>query len=638
MKFMKKQRIYLLVCLIAILSKPALFAQVEEEQVIGNEVVSPLYHNALQKKITSTVNVSRDETPLNLPFVEDFSRNRFPGGGLPEPLQFWIDNDAYRNYTYPKDPITFWVATLDGLAEDGMPYNFTNPTAYGIADHLTSKSINLVANANDSVYFSFFYQGGGLGNNPEVADSLILEFYSPLNDSWVRQWATQGKGMDEFELVMIRIIEDMFLQPGFRFRFKNYATLSGSFDHWHLDYIMLDRNRSINDTLPRDVAFTHGFKGLLNGFTSVPWSHYKENSSFFMIDSIKSKIFNHDDGLKNIVNAGMQIRRVRDNNLEWDIPYISNTFNLDPLTEFELGFPIGSADIPVTLNTLIPDTFVDYEVLHYATNATPPERLTSNDTIRIRQTFADYYAYDDGSAEAAYGINLNGSVAVRFTPLMPDTIIGAYIHFAPARRDTRDFGFFLTVWNSINPEVLNFRNFDFSYPQYVNEFDSITGRNQFLFYKFDQPIYVDGEFFLGWTKPEPESLNWGFDLNNDNSNNTFFSLGLDWQGSQQQGAIMIRPAFKSEINILSVEPSDESPVLLSQIFPNPTSEKINIIWAEPRHPHQILVYNQQGKLLKKYSGYNSNTINLSDCGKGLIFLEITDEITKNKTVAKVIVN
>jgi hypothetical protein len=33
-----------------------------------------------------------------------------------------------------------------------------------------------------------------------------------------------------------------FLMDGFRFRFRNYATLSGNADHWHVDYVIVDDN------------------------------------------------------------------------------------------------------------------------------------------------------------------------------------------------------------------------------------------------------------------------------------------------------------------------------------------------------------------------------------------------------------
>jgi len=46
----------------------------------------------------------------------------FPDGST-EPLILWEDDDVYINGTYPIDPPTIGVATFDGLARDGHPYN-----------------------------------------------------------------------------------------------------------------------------------------------------------------------------------------------------------------------------------------------------------------------------------------------------------------------------------------------------------------------------------------------------------------------------------------------------------------------------------------------------------------------------------
>ena len=44
------------------------------------------------------------------------------------------------------------------------------------ADQLTSKPINLNYPASENIWFSFFYQAGGLGDAPEKNDSLTLQF------------------------------------------------------------------------------------------------------------------------------------------------------------------------------------------------------------------------------------------------------------------------------------------------------------------------------------------------------------------------------------------------------------------------------------------------------------------------------
>ena len=90
----------------------------------------------------------------------------------------WYENEVFVNSTYPINPPSIGVATFDGLDSTGYPYNFVNPGAYGLADKLTSKYLNLGVplGVNESFLFSFYYQPKGLGNTPESTDSLVLEF------------------------------------------------------------------------------------------------------------------------------------------------------------------------------------------------------------------------------------------------------------------------------------------------------------------------------------------------------------------------------------------------------------------------------------------------------------------------------
>ncbi|MEY3849764.1 MAG: hypothetical protein RJA38_205, partial [Bacteroidota bacterium] len=120
---------------------------------------------------------------LTLPFFDDFSRYSLPTNdpAVLTTWQRWSDTCAFINTGFPIAPPTIGVATLDGLRADGYPYNFADEFSYGSADTLTSLPIDLsTLTATDQVFLSFFYQGGGLGNNPDVGDSLIVEFYSPF--------------------------------------------------------------------------------------------------------------------------------------------------------------------------------------------------------------------------------------------------------------------------------------------------------------------------------------------------------------------------------------------------------------------------------------------------------------------------
>ena len=123
----------------------------------------------------------------------------------------WIDKMAYHNYRYGVNPRSLGVATFDGLDQNGYPYQFgTNVTNYG--DFLTSKAIDLSNNvAGDSLYFSFLYQPEGLGDEPEVTDSLVLDFYAPDLDQWYHMWSVSGSSVHPFKAVHFPVLDVKFL-------------------------------------------------------------------------------------------------------------------------------------------------------------------------------------------------------------------------------------------------------------------------------------------------------------------------------------------------------------------------------------------------------------------------------------------
>ena len=85
------------------------------------------------------------------------------------------DNSVIVNRNYGVNPITIGVATLDGLNSSGRAYDIS---LTGVdsenADTLTSQKIDL--SQTDTAYLLFYYQPQGLGNDPQITDSLILEF------------------------------------------------------------------------------------------------------------------------------------------------------------------------------------------------------------------------------------------------------------------------------------------------------------------------------------------------------------------------------------------------------------------------------------------------------------------------------
>lgn len=197
---------------------------------------------------------------INPTFFQDSATVFFQN--VSDTSKIWIDRMALRNERYGKNPRSLGVVTFDGLDEDGYPYQFGSAvTNYG--DRLTSKPVDLSNfSAADSLYFSFLYQPEGLGDIPEPGDSLVLEFYASGQDQWFHIWGVSGSGTYPFRAVHLPLTQSAFFSDGFRFRFKNYGGLSGSLDHFHIDYVHLRALSSSNDTLFKDFSLCYPISSL----------------------------------------------------------------------------------------------------------------------------------------------------------------------------------------------------------------------------------------------------------------------------------------------------------------------------------------------------------------------------------------
>jgi hypothetical protein len=215
---------------------------------------------------------------VSLPFVDDFSY--YWQSSQPD-INLWMDSYVYINNHYPVEPRSNGVATFDALDADGNVYR--NSGSSFPADTLTSRPIDLDGQSN--VYLSFFYQPQGLGDSPEEGDVLMLQFKSMSSEEedeekWRSVWSVPGTTLHPFKQVLIPVEEEEYLFKGFQFRFINYVSLEqdafnpglkGNADHWHIDNVRLDANRSETDTAFYDIAIVAPLQSLIQGYKSIPW-------------------------------------------------------------------------------------------------------------------------------------------------------------------------------------------------------------------------------------------------------------------------------------------------------------------------------------------------------------------------------
>ncbi len=516
---------------------------------------------------------------------------------------------AYINNNLQKDNLTQGVATFDGIDAVGTPYNIESETAQGPADTLESKPFNLDPEMED-VFLSFFYQAGGHGNEPEVDDTLVLEFFDVTNQTWRHAWSRAG-GLDEpgiwSEQVWLRVSEFDFLQPGFQFRFRNYATLSGMFDLWHLDYIRLGAERdSVSEDTITDVSILSGLTSFTGEFTSVPYSHYLNHFDILQADTVNLDVRNIGVLDANVLNINYEISDDQGNQIDF---FTTADLNLPKQSVRRYQFLQGDEQI-------FPDVqkeYVDFNfTAWYAISGNNDENI--NDTIRGNQRFWKYYSYDDGTAEQAYALTGAGiELAYEFNTPEPDSLRGLWINFPRVLvENAEDFELELMVWEDTASDPIYTSEIPIS-PKY-------SDGNEFTRYDFFEPIYITGTFYVGYRQLQSDKVYIGFDKNTNAREHILYRTGDKWFKSSFDGSLLMRPDF-------GVDPSlgiEEKKKTQSEfdMYPNPAK---NFITIDPKNRNSRLdIYSMSGQIVKTEMINSKVSVNISDLSTGIYMLRLID--------------
>jgi hypothetical protein len=555
----------------------------------------------------------------NPTFYQDSATQFF--ANLNDMNAYWLDDYAYHNYRFARDPRSLGVVTLDGLDENGYPYAI-NSAITNYADFLTSKPLNLEGlDASDSVYFSFLYQTEGFGDVPESSDSLVIEFYAKEIDQWFRVWSTSGAPVSDFKVGHININDPKFFKKGFQFRFKNYGALSGMLDVFNIDYVHLRTLSGYQDTLFKDFAFVYPIGSLLKRYTSVPWDHYKNNASGKMNDLFQVTVHNGSNLPENNQNGQVNVsyNGISEGNFLLNAQNLSGgDLNYAPNTTYATTHDLSSG-YQFDINK--PGTFQSFDLRCTASAQFP--NLAQNDSTQGVQIFSNYYSYDDGSAEAAYGpTGSQARLAIKYESYESDSLIGISIHFVPSVVDISNKLFLLSVWDDNNgtPGQLLYEDDVFfpRQPQYG------ANPNEFFNYYFTdtQKVNVGTTFYVGWRQFDAERLNVGLDRNLDNSQFTYYSVngGATWNQSVIEGSVMIHPIFSTSLDA-ELGLGDEFTESKKQIsiYPNPTGNVLNVELDQTLFSGMEL-WSVEGKCLKVEK--ERQFFDLSDLPSGYYFLNV----------------
>lgn len=568
---------------------------------------------------------------LELPFKDDFSYS--PVNAYPD-QRFWADSLVYVNSGFAIKPPTTGVATFDGLNRHGYPYREieTNLNLSRHADTLTSQPINLFSTGTktlvigDSIGLMFFYQQKGLGENPEPGDSLMVDFYDPTDSVWNKSvWAMQGDmpGADTlFRRAYIKIDSSKYLHPEFRFRFRNKATIAGDFDHWHIDYVYLNSNLRFADTIFDDLTFGGMPSSMLKEYSAMPYYQYNGNemtSSLVVPIRYNGPSTAYMEYAYEVYHGGAPV-----------LNYQGNAGNLQP-------FHIAGYSKEGKHTNFKPDTLpvptsgaFDFAVKHYLTRTQDAnfEFSRDNDTLWQFQRFRNYFAYDDGGAEAGYYVNGAGSrIAVQFRINKTDTLLGAGIYFDPAG-DVKAHGFRLAVWQDIQgvPATVHY-----SFTTVFTQKFLKTGNRELAEFMVEQPLVLNpGSYFIG-LQQQADNVVIGFDRNYDSHQKIWYSASKDWRQSEFPGSLMFRPLMSGEK--LPVGVTENAPALRALMFPNPASGQVTL---RCEGPFYYTVTNLMGQQVTGGQASDQAQLDVSGFMEGLYIVAIRNSAQK-QAVQKLII-
>jgi len=568
---------------------------------------------------------SKSAGQLTIPFFDDFS------SASPSPdAELWTDYNVLINDGFAVFPPTRGVATFDALGYTGEVYQSANSTQF-VADVLTSRTIRLDSvfgdsprelTPADSVYFSFFFQPQGTADMPEAGDSLVLEFGVADTTGamvWHHVWSCSGMSLNDFVAdtnfngewfrpVSIAVTDSVFFSDSFCFRFYNYASIvssmypnsRGNCDNWNIDLVYLDCDRRKDDFTYKKVSYTHQSPSFLKRYTSMPYWQYCYNPTSLTSDVAKAYVTNLDS-VGHTVTCTYSVSKT-DGTLMWNDAN-PQTFVLDPYSvsgtdtvDFETGLFVGADADTISFD-------IDFVVSDTVSGLT--------DTLRTRQVFHDYYAYDDGMPEMGYGlVSSGGCFAVQFRSFVADTLRGVNLLFNRALNDANASFFNVVVWRDDygkpGEEICRVENLYVSWSETPYEF---------VYYAFDNPVALIGNFYVGIEQTSNGIINIGFDTSNDNQKYNFVNYDGVWYNSQYKGSVMLRPVMSGSLQT----GLDETQHDFISVYPNPASDFVAIDGAKAV---SVTVCDAGGRAIRKF--VETNTIPLTHFAEGQYILLIED--------------
>jgi hypothetical protein len=505
-------------------------------------------------------------------------------------------------------------------------------------------------NAGDTIYSDCNPNVFILADQPYFPNDSIefpCDSVTAMETVWQKVWASEGMNLKsfiqeygvDFRQVKIPITDSKYFNSGFRFRFRNYASIElengysfwgSNVDFWNIDYIRLDGKQ---DSVIDDIAIVNNPGGILSRYTAMPWNQFVENQNTELrSDSFNLKLTNLYNHTKNTTYHYYVLDK--ESNIIGN--YDGATQNLDPF--YQSGYQTWSPHakpplVPITFPTNAGDS-VEVLIQHIFQEGGSGDRNQKNDTVFFPQKFYNYFSYDDGTPEAGYMVTSsvakkNTSLGMKFALNKPDTLRAIDIYVNHTMNEASGFDFRLTVWT----EGKNGFPGDELYASNVQQQFSNTLYGFQRFY-IDKPFVVSGNVYIGYQTSNEHFLNVGYDQNTNSSQHVFFRTNGDWNRTFMFGTPMLRLVVGKEFERTSISKKETS--FDVKIYPNPAKDKLFIELAQQLQQENITmsVYSVTGQ--KIYESPYTPEISLLNYVPGFYILQLTDG-NQRKSIRKFLI-
>lgn len=524
------------------------------------------------------------------PFFDDFSYRL----SHPDPERWALDTSR-ANYPLLTrgmaiEPPSWGVATFDGTDAHGRPFNEEEISA-GPTDQLRSHYMDLSGLLpRDNIYLSFYLQARGRGNAPDPDDSFSLYFAvdSFGNQFYIQAWSIKGSELAGQKQFVVPVHRRSYFHKGFQMVFQAEGSQNGYLDHWHLDYVYMAADRSPADTLFEDYAVAAIEQPLLYPYSRAPWaliqSQLKQLSPVGAdLSYLGSRPISVD--LQQVLSGPVLPKMILEEQVDFS-PYAHQHQLLRKDWNWTGSNPGGN--------------------LQYGLDLLGADMHPENNRVDIPVGVDSVLAYDDGEADASYGLSQRRGFGSLFhlgsqqAAVMP----AVWIHFVPRLNfnpvaNTAKFmenePFRLVIWNAPHPDSILYQQIGNLRVAYG---DSL---NQFQRYGLNEEVVLPDSFWVGIQQLTDQPIGLGFDLSYNRDPYMYWDSAGVWTPSRLGGSFMIRPEIRFSGMPVPREETIEEGSLVT--WPKPVSRfgELQIIFERPEiwQGYRLEIKDLQGRTAKQ---------------------------------------